>query len=229
MDDVASDKVFLAVPTYDGRVTIQTLTGVVYASRRPAAVACHTSSLLAHGFNMLWCAALSSGANIWAMLHADIGPDRYWVDTLLDEMDLHDADLISAVVPIKNDDHQYSVAIGRDQCAPTYRLTHEHLEQLPRTFGADDLSRVSGQEGMLLANTGCWVCRLDRPWVRQVHYEIISQIDWTDPEKPRPLVISEDWGFSMQVQRLGGRVLCTRAVGVQHIGERSWSLPAWQS
>jgi hypothetical protein len=220
------DKVFLAVPTYDGRVSMHAMTGVVYASRRPAAVACHTSSLLAHGFNMLWCAGLASGANIWAMLHADIGPDRYWVDTLLDELDKHQADIMSAVVPIKNDDHQYSVAIARDQCAATYRLTHEHLEQLPRTFGAEDVRRVSGQGGVLCANTGCWVCRLDRPWARQVYFEIASRIDWSDPGKPRPLVISEDWGFSMQVQRLGGKVMCTRAVGVRHWGERSWAIEA---
>jgi len=222
---MCNDKVFLAVPTYDGQVAIQAVTGIVHASRRPAAVACHQSSLLAHGFNMLWCAALESQANIWAMLHADIGPDYYWVDTLLEELDQHGADMMSAVVPIKNDMEQYSVAIAQDQCAAKYRLTHEHYLQLPETFGADELRAVSGQEGVLCANTGCWVCRLDRPWVRQVYFEIVSRIDWAVPDKPRPLVISEDWGFSMQLARLGAKVMCTKKVGLSHWGQRGWITP----
>src|ERR1700724_2919706 len=58
-----------------------------------------------HNFNMMWCCALNdrkaNGYTHFAMVHSDIGTGPFWLDTLIEEMDRVDADVMTAVNAIK--------------------------------------------------------------------------------------------------------------------------------
>jgi predicted O-methyltransferase YrrM len=159
------------------------------------------SSLLADGFNVHWCNALNQqlmGNPItrFAMLHDDVVPESFWLDKLLTELDSTGADLVAAVVPIKDGRGLTSTAIDdpMDPWEVWRRLTSTEIEKLPETFGAADIATVFGavHDNLmpeLLLNTGCWVCDFTKPWRFQVHFEIKTRItfhvgeDWTDGER----------------------------------------------
>lgn len=229
-------KVFLGIPTYDNQMHIYAARGLMQASRKHSAqVAFMGSSLLGYGFNNLWAGACESDCDYFAMLHADIGPqERFWLDILIEELERTEADILSAVVPIKSDERIYSVALGHPDCEVHYRLHVDHLVQLPQTFGGEDLREVTGQEGVLCINTGLFVARLGQEWQKHVHFEIKSSIYWKSclcaipsHSKPRSTVIPEDWNFSYQAAQLGLKVLATTIVPVHHAGTQIWdSRPA---
>lgn len=205
------------------------------------------SSLLADAFNVHWKDALNKqlyGQPItrFAMLHSDIIPQDFWLDVLLEELDSTGADLVAAVVPIKDGRGLSSTAIDdpQDKWDVYKRLTMREVDKLPETFSAED---AGFPDRYLLANTGCWVCDFTKPWRHMVHFEINSRLAFVlgadfpkrnlkagdivpaytyDPEMKGNFinqVMSEDWNFSRQLGRLGGTVLCTRKVKLTHIGE----------
>jgi len=190
------------------------------------------SSLLAHACNILWCAALNrrktDGVTHFAMLHADIDPAPWWLDTLLDELDRTGADLVSVVVPIKDERGLTSTALDlpaehdpeQGGWPAERRLTMSEIMELPETFGPEDLGCPPGFA--LLVNTGCFVCRLDRPWCSEVHFEIRNRIVVDDDGMFWPQCEPEDWGLSRQIARLGGKVVATRKVAVGHIGRKEY-------
>lgn len=184
------------------------------------------SSLLAHGFNQLLCQALNTkaekGWDKFALLHSDIAAQECWLDVLIEEMERVDADIISAVVPIKNDTGITSTAI--DYC-PTHvkRLTMKEIFDLPETFCATDTPWPAQR---LLVNTGCMVFRLDRPWLLNptpVSFEISGTIVWDEEEKAyRASVDPEDWKLSRLLAARGCKVYATRKVKLEHWGEWGW-------
>jgi hypothetical protein len=200
----------------------------------------HGSSLLANQFNSYWCECLNaqrSGVDVryFAMLHADIIPADWWLDQLLHDLDESGADLMAAVPPLKDSRGLSSTAVDDpdDPWCVYRRLTMTEVHALPEVFGAADFGY---HDRLLLANTGCWVCRFDQPWRFKVHFEINDRIMfrtedgwWTDPAEAgnfpnlegtfQAQNMSEDWNFSRQLGRLGGKVMCTRRVALKHMGE----------
>ena len=218
------DSVFLAVPMYDNSVQMRTAMSLMAATRdRNLHVAFFGSSLLAHGFNRLLVMAIQQRPRRWAMIHADVGAAAGWLDMMLDDLEETGADLLSAVIPIKNKPNTYSTALGHIGDVPHYQLCKEHLEKLPPIFDGAQLREVSGESGELCVNTGLWVCRFDAPWVRQVSFNIQTWIDWDGP-KPICKCIPEDWGFSQQLHALGLRVLATTKVPLVHVGQSEWAM-----
>src|SRR5436309_445640 len=62
-------------------------------------------SLLCANFNSLWCECLNKlgqGITHFAMLHPDVTPAPSWLQILLGEMQQYNADLVSAVIPLKD-------------------------------------------------------------------------------------------------------------------------------
>jgi len=199
------------------------------------------SSLLADAFNIHWTTALNlqlQGVPVtrFAMVHDDIVPESFYLDKLLEILDNTDADLVAAVCPIKDPRGLTSTAIDdpEDDWEVYRRLTMKEIHSFPETFCAADTPHP---DKLLLANTGCWACRFDRPWRYQMFFEVRSKtvfvlkdrkiIPTTDYREDmvgtfNNMTMPEDWNFSRQLGRLGGKVYVTRAVKLDHRGSYNY-------
>jgi len=179
-------------------------------------------SLLACNFNQLWCLALNKShqgerVDYFAMIHDDIGAEDFWLDSLIDELEAKQLDVLGVVVPIKDNRGLSSVALHRpdDNWNIECRLSMHDVYQLPGTFTSDDLNGSP-----LLLNTGCWVAKWNQSWCRQVHFEINDRIVFDVPQNCyRPEVESEDWFFSRQLNEIGLKIGATRKIAVKHEGD----------
>ncbi len=190
-------------------------------------------SLLAANFNGLWTHALNvvhrgGRLDYFAMQHADVGPEDWWLDTLIDELEARDLDVLGVVVPIKDGHGTTSLALGRpdgDPWRPLCRLTMAEVYRLPETFTSEDLGHP------ILLNTGLWVCRFDLEWARLVHFTINDRIVFDQKaDCYRAQCEPEDWCFSRLLHELGApgsptdgcrplRIGATRKVTLNHRGE----------
>jgi hypothetical protein len=212
--------VFLGCPAYGG-VDPRAMPGLNRASREvPVTARIVAGSLLANVCNKLYCEALTTraehGYTHFALHHADVASPPGWLDTLLGEMDAAGADAISAVVPIKDRRGLTSTGLLDRRTDQLRRLTMREATRLPVTF---DAAAAGGTADELLAvNTGlvCW--RIDRPWATKVWFEIRDRIREVKPGVFRAAVLPEDWHLSKQFDRLGVKVVATRAVKLGHWG-----------
>ena len=224
---------------HNGTITAGSARGSLNASKNHEAMLLwHGSSLLAAGFNHLYCSALNmfNAGEIthFAMLHADVEPEPYWLDILIAEMDRLGADLVSTVVPIKDERGITSTGVGvfGVDWNPARRFTMTEIMELPETFGIED---TSYPDHVLLHNTGCWVADLRNPLFQEadedgiglVHFTIRDRImkkgdEWVYQVEP------EDWYFSRRLYEQGARTFATRKVHVGHMGnslypnDRAW-------
>lgn len=183
----------------------------------------YKASLLANGFNQSWCHAVNlfeeGQASYFAMLHADIEPEHGWLDLLLAEMEEHSLDVVSAVVPLKDERGLTSTGLGGDDpFLPAGRLTMKQLANLPQTFSSYHLGRP---DRPLLVNTGCWLARLG-PWSSEVCFTVNDRIRRVDGKWVAESE-SEDWYFSRQAHALGLKVAATTAVRLIHHGDNEFT------
>jgi hypothetical protein len=235
--DAADRHIVLGMPYY-GKLTFGAGRGFWRASRNPGLkLIWSEGSLLACNMNQLWASALNwshqgTRVDYFAMLHDDIGPEDWWLDTLIDELESKQLDVLSVVVPIKDQRGVTSTAL-RDHdnpWAPYAKLTMDEVYRLPETFTEDDTG------SSLLLNSGCWVAKWDQDWCRKVHFEINDRIAFnTAINRYQPQVESEDWFFSRCLQDIdmGLRIGATRKISVIHAGgcnfsnDRVWGSEKW--
>ena len=211
------------MPGY-GYLTAGASRGFWRASRKPDALFWEykQGSLLAANFNGLWAHALNLHAagmpiKYFAMQHADIEPEDFWLDTLIAELEAHDLDMLGVVVPIKDTRGVTSIALARpdaDTWSVHCRLTMQEIYRLPDTFTSEDVGYP------LLLNTGLWVCRFDPSWCRRLSFTINDRIVYD--EKLNRYVAQcepEDWYFSRGFHCLGKRVGVTRKIQLSHRGD----------
>lgn len=190
------------------------------------------SSLLAHNFNDLWCQALNfrnerqHTVTHFAMIHADIAPEPYWLDTLVAELLRTNADVLSVVIPMKSMHGLTSTAVTTDDPWKLRRLTMTEVMRLPETFGATELDMAGFGDGHLVVNTGLWVCRFDQPWVEDWEesppFHMEHRVYRDKAGKWKAEVIPEDWWFSRAATAKGVRVMATRKVRASHQGGQSY-------
>jgi hypothetical protein len=242
-------RIYLGMPGY-GQLTAAAARSVWKSCRDMTQVDTEYAqgSLLACNFNKLWCTGLNmvhvgKRLDYWAMLHADIGCEDFWLDKLIDEMESRELDVLGVVVPIKDNRGVTSIALHHpgDNWNPDCRLTMHDVYQLPETFTSDDLD---GQQ--ILLNTGCWVAKWNQDWCRTVHFEINDRIVFDRTQNCYiPEVESEDWFFSRQLHEVGLpghpsgfrplRIGATRKIAVKHEGEAEflntfpWGLQAFDN
>lgn len=241
--------IILGCPTYNGQLhhgTARSLYATACEARH-VQVFVNEGSLLNDNCNKIWATALNNrdgmGAKWFAMLHADIEPEPWWLDKLVAEAEKHDADFLSACIALKNDTARTSTAIASEDgdLEQAGRISFRQLwhETFPETFdvymAADALENLpmplrveNCPRSFLLANTGCMVCRMDRPWCEAVDdlgclkviFDSISAIHLADSGHGlwQNYTLSEDWLFAMRIAQEGGKVMCTRIVGANHIG-----------
>jgi hypothetical protein len=200
--------VFLAMPHASSRVEA----GAAMALWQPslagvdARAVCLQASLLTHSFNCLWASMLNDPAfTHFAMIHSDVCPDPGWLDVLLAELDATGADLVSAVVPLKNGRGLTSTALDTGDPWCPRRLSLAEIWERDETW----------TEPGLLLNTGLWVCRRG-DWCERVQFRQQDRVRRGPSGTFEVHTIPEDWDFTRQVREHGGRVYATRKVHLYH-------------
>lgn len=235
---MTKERIFLASITHNGLIDHRMARSYYVTASRDYEIewGMKQTSLLAGGCNELWCKALNNrvknNLKWFALLHADIVPEAWWLDKMVAIADQHGADLLSAVVPIKDSNGVTSTALAsvESDFIRYTRLTQRQLwhQTFPETFDVDaavralqqlprDLNMVVPTPTKLLVNTGCMICRIDQPWSDEIHFTINDRIERLFNQYIAQ-VEPEDWFFSRKVAESGGKVMATKLVKVEHIG-----------
>lgn len=220
-------KVCLAMPGY-GDLTAPAARGFYCAASDKFEIdrMYNEGSLLAQNFNALWCWALNKvhhgeRVDYFAMQHADVGPEPGWLQTMIEELEDKQLDVLGAAVPIKSQNGLTSLALVREDGSTwrvKCRLTMDEVYRLPETFTESDVGAP------LLLNTGLWVAKFDPSWVKKIHFTINDRIVFDESTGTyRAEVEPEDWFFSRLCNELGLRIGATRKVGLQHQGKIAYS------
>lgn len=218
------NKVFLVVPCSNLSCNPDIIGPILVASPKNQMAAFKTSSysLVARNFNELFCAALNArknGITHFCMLHSDIAPHGVgWLDIMLDEMESVNADILSAVVPIKSHQGLTSTAIdesveGSNPLWRPRRLSmQEIIEKYKETFTVDKL----------LVNTGLMLVDIRRSWVNEIYFETKDIILRDSSGNFYAENAPEDWMFSRQARLMNASIYATRKIGVTHYGHQGW-------
>lgn len=215
-------KIYLGIPSYNGMLEAKALEAIYFAG--PQGVTqykCESLSLLAYGFNRLYCNALNMrnthGITHFLLLHSDIIPDdpKTWITDLISEMEKYGADILSAVVPLKGPTGLTSTALDMacdENPWAVKRYSMKEIMELPETFTHEKL----------LINSGCLLIDLRKPWVEQVFFTIRDRITKKSDGDFMAHVESEDWGFSKQARVCGAKIYATRKVKLAHMGRADY-------
>lgn len=221
-------RVALLYPSYDGWFMHA---GVVPSKLYWHEIVKNGTSIITTTFNEMLCQVYNSETQFdyLAMLHADVVPDMYWLDTLVEELEVNRLDILSAVVPIKNDRGTTSTGlevVGTQWAVRRLTLNEIYGWNLSPTFTAKDIPGRSDQ-GLLL-NTGCWVMRWNQPWSRGWYFRQQDRIVWsTSAQKYGKESASEDWDWSRQMISRGCRLGATTKVGLHHQFPQCHNRSAW--
>lgn len=214
-------KVYLGVPTHDGRVQNEVVNAFLYGGDTMGAMTIEGGSALTYNFNSLYCMALNNrknGFTHFAMLHSDIAVAMPgWCDKMVEIMEREVADVVSVVMPLKK--------VGED-------LTSTAIEELdgtkPLGFVAKKLTlRECAARGKtwsdpaLLVNTGLMLVDIRKAWATKVWFEFQDRIESVlkgGIETFYPVSLAEDFGFSRMVRAEGGKLVVTQEVTAYHCG-----------
>jgi len=205
----------LAAPTYDGRRFNSTAIalGIIH-SREPVLLRDEPSSLLAANVNAAWCQMLNlrgkKDITHFLLLHADVDlqHEPQWINILLDEMQYVGADVLAAVIPLKDATGITSTAIeGESLWAPRRFTLREIYSEKPATW----------TEPGLLINTGCMLVDVRAPWVEDICFTIKDDIIRDARGRFQHVVEGEDWNFSRQCHEKSLRVFATRKIPIDHV------------
>lgn len=181
------------------------------------------SSLLPDAFNFGWCHAVNcyrrGEIEAWGLIHSDMGAETGWVDILERERAKVNADVISAVVPIRDETGpprgMTSTAVDSDDWGPRRLTMHEVHNLLPETFTSDDTQQLFGFP--LLLNTGLMLVKMRPEFVEPPFgFHLMTGVGPGPQGQIRMLVQPEDWIFSRDCRKRGLRLAATRAVKLTH-------------
>ena len=212
--------IFLAIPTY-GTVAQEVISTVINSTKQPMNFFTRPSSMLTDNFNELWCAFMNGDYEYFAMIHADITAENGWIDKLMYIMEEEKTDVLSVVMPIKDDTGDTSTAFMPDGGTKVTRLSLKEVQDLPETFNGKDVGKMHKESGTLLVNTGLWLMKKGEWCKKFTGFHCLSDI-FLDDGKWRARRVSEDWLFSKEVNSLGVKVHATRAIQATHIGRQGW-------
>jgi hypothetical protein len=226
------ERVLLGIPCGNGWLHYQCCEAAwgAHGHDGPVMIGVECGSLLAHTFNRLLGHARAQwrikGIDAFAMLHNDIVPAHEWLKTLLSERRRLNADVVSAVVAIKDEKGLTSTACGNPADPFDFRrITTTELKQLPETFSIDDCRKAFSwvrSADCLLVNTGCWVTDFTHDFwhattdnVYDFRFSIDDRQQCVDGV-PVTECSPEDWMWSREMSRAGCRVYATRKFVTWH-------------
>lgn len=213
------NKVFIAVPTYDGKICFQLANSLFQCTETIGhKINYNQFSLLAYGFNKHWANALNdrkNGYTHFAMVHADCAPEALWLTKMMDIMERYSADVLSVCMPIKNNLGLSSTAIDTDPWHPS-RFTFKQLDRMVGTF----------THPKLLINTGIMLVDMRKSWVEMINFRIEDGMQWNEGTADA-IATPEDWNFSRDARELGAKIFATTEVTAKHLGAADY--PNWGS
>ncbi len=134
--------IFLGIPN-SGKIMPCCLMGISEAVKKHSIMLAPSQfGDIPQNFNILWCICLNNcQANQithFAMAHTDILPGKGWLDTLIEEMDRVDADIMTGVVAIKDYRGLSTTGLRYPGIWGTRRFTMKEIHDLPETFCLED-------------------------------------------------------------------------------------------
>ena len=224
-----TQKVFLAMPTHDGRINSGSAQSL-YANNsqvHDVYIKVGTISLLNYNMNKLWADALNMheehpDMKWFAMLHSDVYSEPYWIDKLIEIAEKYQIDMLSAAVAIKDDSGDTSTGISNPQNDHwnLKRISIDQIQLFERDMKVPLSAMAFDYNQILLANTGCMICRIDKPWSSEVLFKTEERLHRNGLGHWEAFCDSEDWNFSRQVHDRGGIVAVTSAVKTWHVGRK---------
>lgn len=219
--------IFLALPCYGDRINASHIKSLNIATKTATVeVRTYGLSILTRNFNSLYVMALNDDRfTHFAMLHDDTEPDELWIDKLLGISSEFNADIVSAISPIKDVRGLTSTAIDEPvgNNDPRWRVRRLSLHEL------HDKHPVTFTNEKLLLNTGCMLVRLKDPRTRELWFSFDDAII-DDPKRPGKKIavgVSEDWVFSRRANALGLKLAATRAIKIKHTGRAEFTNAKW--
>lgn len=226
--------IFLGIPTYNWQTDIvaQAVCQRESMERGDLCWFSKGSSLLTFNCNMMWVEALNrretQKVTHFIMLHSDIRPEQGFVGKMLKIMEEHQAEMISVVSPLKDRSGLTSTGanVKIDGRLWRRRLSMAEVFKLPAVFNASDVARLWELEPecvQLIVNTGLFLINMRAPWIEKVWFAAIDGIIKQDDGKFVCHCESEDWFFSRRVAEEGGKIVATREVKLEHVGNFCYS------
>ncbi len=184
----------------------------------------HNKGIACLNHNDCWAVMLNNREDArlthFAMIHGDVIAPAGWLDTLLSEMDATGADIVSAVIPLKDPRGLTSTLIeNRDTpdgyWGPKRLALAEVYDGRPRTF----------TDPLILLNTGLWLAKVATPkgpaaWCERVHFhqrdDIVFRRDVGAKGTWIARLMSEDVNFMKMAREAGAKCYATVAVPVVH-------------
>lgn len=213
--------VLVSMPTYLDVMNAQIMHPLIRSTKRGDIAydlsRCDTSAN-AHGMNRLWIEALEQRdkglVSHFFMHHSDIVPEYWWLDKMMGIMERTGADVLSAVVPIKDAQGFTSTALDEpvgdvDPYWRVRRLTMREICKMEPTFTHPKLLL---NDGFMLVNIGNRDVRWDDVWF-QFEDKIIQHHG-----KRLAVCVPEDWNFSRKARAAGAKLWATREVALNHFG-----------
>ncbi len=213
--------VFICIPTYLKQCHADLLFKMPVLTRGKHTIGLGNvdSSAICFTMNSMWLDAIEAykagRIRYFMMWHTDIIPENYVVDKMVDLMERSEADILSAIVPLKNEMGLTSTAIDEpmgdaDPYFRVKRYTMREVHNLPETF----------THPKLLLNTGLMIVDLSKAWCQSddVFFTIEDRIIRYRGRR-LPVIWPEDWGFSRRARAAGAqKLVATRAVQLEHAG-----------
>ncbi len=187
------------------------------------------SSCLCDNFNQLFCHALNHPkATHFAMCHVDVRPlTVHWLDRMAEEYDASGADMLSVVLPIKDDRALTSTALEHMETGRVRRLTMGEVLACPVNF---DAAGAGFPGWRIMVASGLWIVDLRKPcWSRQnvikhgLWFETHCRLQMDPDGLLSPVWASEDWVFSRRLHAAGARPMASRCVKATHIGSYEYA------
>lgn len=224
MEGQTFKNVMLASPSYDGRIEQAVLDAIIRATKDPNVknyIQTVNCSSLTRVFNTLWATALTDkkhkGLTHFAMIHADIAPEPWWLDKMLAIMEKTGADVLSAIVPQKTTQGLTSTAFDLETKTGDDPFDHWKIQRLTMQQAFKEFEPTFTRPDILL-NTGLMLVDMRKDWVREIVFRFENDILEQPDGKLRPVEISEDWYFSREAKKRGAKLFATREVKVYHLG-----------
>ncbi len=191
----------------------------------------HTSAAQL-AYDTTWAAAINlyneGEITHFCRLDCDVVPTHHnWLGVLIGELKKHDADIMSAVVPLKDERGFTSTSVDDtgDKWNPRI-ITMTEVMDRPETF----------TDPRILVNTGLYVVDLSKPWVHAMNedgslacsHHMRNKIVQGASGRWEPRMRSEDWELSRDMRKIGAtRQYATRKVHLFHEQPQYRNWEAW--